>query len=803
MRRIVTAITAAAMALSLVAQAAPANALTSGFAAEFVQESAFVDLKPGETNTFSVTFKNIGTTTWALGTATQVDLAVCLEDKVTCNTSDAGEADYNDGWLGAGRYATQTLTSVAPGDATSFIYKVKVPTTATPGVHHFNGDLVLSTTGDRINPLGYFQDVTVLAAPAASCTPTAITTSPTAANRQVGTTHTQTATADCDAPTGSTTRPKAANAAITFVVDAPVGSLNADLTLTATTNTDGIATVTWSRTNPDNDNVATYPTAQPAVRATGVVRWTAAAAPLTITPDEAATINNTACKAFTVKTQNITTGAAASQKILLNFTQNSPGTTVGAATTNKDFGAFFKIPSNGVASASPTASTYNAILTTNSTGDGTFDVCGAGTDGTVTPVGYIDEDSDNTRDAGEDISDTGGAVTLQGVRAVITITPTTATSASTGGQVVYQVTAVDQYGVAVTAALDVSFVETTDDSTTTTTAAVISWTDNDTSLSTTASSGCATASSGTTAQNLGRVQIIPTSAGKFNFAVCDATAETATPIVWQDVTSDDNVRQTAEPQASGGAVTWATAAATTAKLSPSSATNTASSETTSGNNSSIGEERYTAQVTDQSGNAVIPSTTATTTVVFTVKNTSSTGNIFMTECQTGSADGTTGADATASVTLITGAIAPGATATCTGTIAANTTQLTSVEIDKSAAGNATVDCTMTVNTTTPSTYVCTQATKTWVDSGTYGSVTRGSPASATGNVVALDKTLDTYTITTTVGNFTIEYFPTETYTVDGSTATIAQFETNLTIGDKVTFTQAPAAPTPNHALVNQ
>ncbi len=160
MRKIVTAVSAASLALSMLAMAVPAAAVT-GYDSAYAGESAFVNISPGQTQNFQVFFANTGTTTWSRGTGTQVDLAACLEDKVTCNAQDATEASWNSGWLSSTRYATTTQTTTAPGSLGTFSYNVTAPVGVTAGTYRFNGDLVLSTTGERIHPDGYYQDATV------------------------------------------------------------------------------------------------------------------------------------------------------------------------------------------------------------------------------------------------------------------------------------------------------------------------------------------------------------------------------------------------------------------------------------------------------------------------------------------------------------------------------------------------------------------------------------------------------------------------------------------------------------------
>lgn len=151
-------------------QPAPVFA-ADGFDAQFEGESAFLTLRPGSTGSFTVFFRNTGTSTWVRGSATQVDLAACLEDKVTCDRISPRVSGWNAGWLTATRYATHAQTSVEPGAIATFTYQVVVPTTAPPGLYRFNGDLVLSSAGRMIHPQGYYQDVTVLPTPSPTPTP--------------------------------------------------------------------------------------------------------------------------------------------------------------------------------------------------------------------------------------------------------------------------------------------------------------------------------------------------------------------------------------------------------------------------------------------------------------------------------------------------------------------------------------------------------------------------------------------------------------------------------------------------------
>ncbi len=160
MRKIVTAVSAAALSLSMLATAVPALAVT-GYDSAYAGESAFVNISPGQTLNFQVFFANTGTTTWSRGTGTQVDLAGCLSDKTTCNAVEAANASWNSGWLSSTRYASTVQTTTAPGALGTFSYNIAAPANAVAGTYRFNGDLVLSSTGEKIHPEGYYQDATV------------------------------------------------------------------------------------------------------------------------------------------------------------------------------------------------------------------------------------------------------------------------------------------------------------------------------------------------------------------------------------------------------------------------------------------------------------------------------------------------------------------------------------------------------------------------------------------------------------------------------------------------------------------
>jgi hypothetical protein len=146
---------------ALVISGSPARAVT-GFDSAYQFESAFLaNLKPGDSGTFSVFFANTGPTAWVAGTGTQVNLAACLDDKVTCGVAPEEAAWNPDTWLSSTAYATHAKTAVVPGDFSAFTYSIKVPAAVSVGSYRFNGDLVLASTGAKIHPEGYYQDASV------------------------------------------------------------------------------------------------------------------------------------------------------------------------------------------------------------------------------------------------------------------------------------------------------------------------------------------------------------------------------------------------------------------------------------------------------------------------------------------------------------------------------------------------------------------------------------------------------------------------------------------------------------------
>jgi streptogramin lyase len=128
-----------------------------GMCSQYLAESSFVFVRPGQSAQFAVAFTNCGSTSWTKGTSAQVNLAVC------CPLNSASpNAAWNTSWLSPAAYATTTASAVAPGQQGLFTYAVTAPANAPPGDYVFAGEVVQAATGAALNPQGYYQIATIL-----------------------------------------------------------------------------------------------------------------------------------------------------------------------------------------------------------------------------------------------------------------------------------------------------------------------------------------------------------------------------------------------------------------------------------------------------------------------------------------------------------------------------------------------------------------------------------------------------------------------------------------------------------------
>src|SRR5437899_11362915 len=112
-----------AVAMSPLVGTTPAGAAPD-FDSAYVFESAYLaNMAPGDTGTFSVFFQNTGALTWTISTATQVNLATCRLDKVTCGVPPE-HFSWNPGsWLSTTAYATHSQSDLTPGDSSPLSYQ--------------------------------------------------------------------------------------------------------------------------------------------------------------------------------------------------------------------------------------------------------------------------------------------------------------------------------------------------------------------------------------------------------------------------------------------------------------------------------------------------------------------------------------------------------------------------------------------------------------------------------------------------------------------------------------------------------
>ncbi|HET8567635.1 MAG TPA: hypothetical protein VFM93_01455 [Candidatus Limnocylindria bacterium] len=138
----------------------PARAAPVGYSAEFVGQSGVPTVVAGETATLTVFFANVGERTWVRGSATQVDLGMCVADKSACDVRDGTRSSWDPGsWLSSSRYATHSQTSVGLRQIATFVFSVKAVSSLPGGTYRFPADLVVAGTGERITTSPYAHGV--------------------------------------------------------------------------------------------------------------------------------------------------------------------------------------------------------------------------------------------------------------------------------------------------------------------------------------------------------------------------------------------------------------------------------------------------------------------------------------------------------------------------------------------------------------------------------------------------------------------------------------------------------------------
>ena len=152
---------AAALLFVALFPAGPADAAVPGFDSQYAGESSFQSASGApEPHTNTVFFFNAGTVPWIKHTASEVVLAVCLDDKVTCNVESPLYAWSAGLWPSRRVYATQLQQVVQPGQLATFTWFFHSPPDVVSGQYVFHGDLMHAATGAMVHPEGYFHIIT-------------------------------------------------------------------------------------------------------------------------------------------------------------------------------------------------------------------------------------------------------------------------------------------------------------------------------------------------------------------------------------------------------------------------------------------------------------------------------------------------------------------------------------------------------------------------------------------------------------------------------------------------------------------
>lgn len=721
-----------------------------GFDSQYFGESAFLSLSPGQSGQFAVAFTNRGATGWHVGTASQVNLAICLSDKTTCNVPSQ-YSSWAVAWYSSTAYATTSTSFVGPGQIGWFIYSVRPPTGTPAGITaRFNGDVVLASTGERLRPEGYYQDAAV-GAPTA--TPTQMTVSPSYQTAKLGSFPAVVATVTADPASGSSTRVPVANLAVVFEVTSS-SALNGPMSLSAVTNVNGQASITYTRNNPGTDTVSAHVAEAPTVRGVVTIVWNLTGASISLGPDDAVTRANdgSGCRTYSYTATNPSNGSPLTNTTLqVNFLENIN------RTSDQDGGATIV----GDATASPTP-TSSVAETTDSAGQGTFNVCGNGAVVSVTPMLFDNSGGGNPSllESGDN-ADAGGKVTFQTRQATVTISPVADGTRVIGGQRAYQITAVDQFLAAYTGAVWISLAAVQDGNASTSSTAYLAWVDNDLSLTMTEDSAGNAPLGTTDTPDVQTYQLSGlNSSGQASFAFFAPINTSAQPVVWVD-SNGNGALDAVEAQGTGGTTTWESAALSACTLTKSKQLAPTSTGAANAGLLGDGDVFFVFTFRDQNGVAVSPSPAVP--VTFQVANTGSAIVAARTEAQSSDT------------------VVPGGTSQSLTTPNPIGDPDAYMVLDAGSATSASVTASATVSGRL---ITCGPTTIRWVSaspeptsgslSGTVTSVERGQGASDGGG----------YVLHTLAGDYVITYAPSgNTFIVAGAAATEAQFEAALSVND--------------------
>jgi hypothetical protein len=222
---------------------------------------------------------------------------------------------------------------------------------------------------------------------AVATTPSAIVLSQKATQSQVGMNVTLTATVT----------PKSAGVPVTFNVidtDTSTATLNTAIVKEVMTDSNGVASVTYTRYYGSNDSIRVYPTGAPTVADTGYAWW-GSSKRLSITSNTTTAVSNGGVVTYTVNLKDANGNNLPNAYLNVLFKENldASGTSATAASTSTNASTLTTTGSTlyvrNIAGQSPVMNILT--LTTDSNGNASFSVTGTST--TATPVVYYTNDT--------------------------------------------------------------------------------------------------------------------------------------------------------------------------------------------------------------------------------------------------------------------------------------------------------------------------------------------------------------------------------------------------------------------------
>jgi hypothetical protein len=127
----------------------------SGLVAELCAPSPALTVQRGAIAQIMACYINTGTVSWLRGSSTQVNLAPA---PLNAPSPFSGWASN---WLSASAYSTTSQSVVAPGQQATFTFNIAPPLSTPTGVYTLEGELVLASTGLRVQSPTFRQFVDV------------------------------------------------------------------------------------------------------------------------------------------------------------------------------------------------------------------------------------------------------------------------------------------------------------------------------------------------------------------------------------------------------------------------------------------------------------------------------------------------------------------------------------------------------------------------------------------------------------------------------------------------------------------